>query len=71
MPLPRASVGAGPSVPRPAADPAVMSRASRPPRIAIRALPRVTSKRPRSHAAVAAPVTPNKTSSNPGGHVTA
>ena len=47
MPLPPASVGAGPSDRRPAVVPAVTSRASRPPRIAIRALLRATSKRPR------------------------
>ena len=43
-----ASVGAGPSDRRPAVVPAVMSRVSRPPRIAIRARLRATWKRPRN-----------------------
>jgi hypothetical protein len=71
MPLPPALVGAGPSVPRPAAVPAVMSRASRPPRIAIRAAPRATLKRPRKRAALRSSGPPRKTSSNSGGHVSA
>ena len=71
MPLPPALVGADPSVPRRAVVPAVMSLASRLPRTAIRALPRVTSKRPRKHAALRSSGLPRKTSSNSGGHLTA
>jgi hypothetical protein len=70
MPPQPASVGAGPSVPRRAAVPAVMSRASRPPRIAIRAPRRVTSKRPRKRPPRSSGP-PRKTSSNSDGHVMA
>ena len=59
-PLPPALVGAGRSVPRPAAVPAVMSHASRLPRPAIRALRRVTLKRPRKHAALRSSGPPRK-----------
>ena len=57
MPQPPASVGAGPSVRRHAAVPAVTSLAFRPPRTAIRALRLVTSKRPpnRGRLAVGSP----------------